>query len=68
MQRKLYEVTERMKIPVFTEEKVEELYGDILMAVKALKKEGKGYLFLTIGHVIVLERKIRGAETVAVHG
>ena len=40
---KLNEVTERLRIPVFEEEKVEELYGEILMVAKAPKKDGKGY-------------------------
>lgn len=38
---KLYEVTERLRSPVFEEEKVEELYGEILMSAKAPKKEEK---------------------------
>ena len=42
---KLYEVTERLKRPVFEEEKVEELYGEILMSAKVAKKEGKGYRY-----------------------
>ena len=39
---KLHEVTERLRKPVFEEEKVEELYGEILMSAKAPKKDGKG--------------------------
>ena len=57
---KLYEVTEKLKHPVFEEEKVEELYGEILMSAKVPKKEGKGYEYPVFGHVVGLEGKLRG--------
>lgn len=57
---KLYEVTERLRRPVFEEEKVEELYGAILMSEKAPKKDGKGYEYPAIGHVVGLNGKIQG--------
>lgn len=57
---KLYEVTERIKRPAFEEEKVEELYGEILMSAKAPKKDGKGYEYPVIGHMVGLEGTIRG--------
>ena len=57
---KLYEVTEMLKHPVFEEEKVEELYGEILMSAKAPKKDGKGYAYPALGHVGGLEGKFRG--------
>ncbi len=57
---KLYEVTERMKHPVFEEEQVEELYGEILMSAKAPQKEGKGYEYPVIGHMVGLEGAIVG--------
>ena len=57
---KLYEVTERLRKPAFEEEKVEELYGEILMSAKAPKKDGKGYQYPAIGHVVGLEGKIQG--------
>ena len=57
---KLNEVTERLRRPVFEEEKVEELYGEILMAAKAPKKDGKGYEYPAIGHVVGLDGKIQG--------
>ena len=57
---KLYEVTEKLKRPIFEEEKVEELYGEILMSAKAPKKDGKGYAYPAIGHVVGLEGKTRG--------
>lgn len=57
---KLYEVTERLRRPLFEEEKVEELYGDILMAGKVAKKEGKGYEYPKIGHVVGLDGPING--------
>lgn len=57
---KLYEVTEKLKRPIFEEEKAEELYGEILMAAKAPKKDGIGYEYPVIGHVVGLEGKVRG--------
>lgn len=57
---KLYEVTEKLKRPVFEEEKVEELYGEILMSAKVAKRDGKGYEYPCIGHVVGLEGKIQG--------
>ena len=57
---KLYEVTERLRRPLFEEEKVEELYGEILMAGKVAKKEGKGYEYPKIGHVVGLDGPING--------
>lgn len=57
---KLYEVTERLRRPVFEEEKVEELYGEILMSAKAPKKDGKGYEYPVIGHMVGLNGKIQG--------
>lgn len=57
---KLYEVTERLKRPIFEEEKVEEIYGEILMSAKTPKKDGKGYEYPVIGHMVGLEKTIRG--------
>lgn len=57
---KLYEVTERLKCPAFEEEKVEELYEEILMSAKTPKKDGKGYEYPVIGHMVGLEGTIRG--------
>lgn len=57
---KLYEVTEKLKRPVFEEEKVEKLYGEILLSAKAPKKDGKGYAYPVMGHLVGLEGSIRG--------
>ncbi len=66
---KLYEVTEKLKRPVFEEEKVEELYGEILMSAKAPKRDGKGYGYPAMGHMVGLEGKIQGGEKeTACHG
>lgn len=46
--------------PLFEEEKVEELYGEILMSAKVPKKDGKGYQYPSIGHVVGLDGKIQG--------
>lgn len=40
--------------------KVEELYGEILMSVKALRKDGKGYEYSKIGRIVGLEGKAHG--------
>lgn len=64
---KLYEVTERLRRPVFEEEKVEELYGEILMSAKAPKKDGKGYQYPAIGHVVGLDGKIQGERKRLLH-
>lgn len=57
---KLYEVTQRLKRPSFESETVEEVYGKILLSAKAPKKDGKGYEYPVIGHVVGLEGKVRG--------
>lgn len=57
---RLYEVTEKRKEAVFEEEQVEELYREILTSAKAPKKDGKGYEYPVIGHVVGLEGRIRG--------
>lgn len=57
---KLYEVTERFKHPVFEEEKAEEIWREILMSAKTPKKDGKGYEYPVIGHMVGLEGTIRG--------
>ena len=61
------EVTERLRRPIFEEEKVEELYGEILMSAKAPKKDGKGYQYLAIGHVVGLDGKIQGERKRLLH-
>ena len=45
---------------MFEEEKVEELYGEILMSAKAPRKDGKGYEYPSIGHLVGLDGKIQG--------
>lgn len=57
---KLYEVTQKLKRPVFEKEKVEELYEKILMSAKTPKKDGKGYEYPVQGHMVGLEGKIQG--------
>lgn len=49
---RLYEVTEKLKRPLFKEEQVEELYREILMSAKASKKDGKGYEYPVMGHLV----------------
>lgn len=57
---KLEEVTKKLVRPVFEEETVAELYGEILLSAKAPKKDGKGYEYPKIGHLAGLEGHIRG--------
>lgn len=57
---RLHEVTERLRRPLFEEEKVEELYGEILMAGRVAKKEGEGYEYPVTGYMVGLEGKIQG--------
>jgi len=57
---KLYEVTEQLRIPVFEEEKLEEIKGDILQAGQIRNKIGSGYAYPLMGHMVGLDAKIRG--------
>lgn len=57
---KLYEVTEKLHIPIFEEEKLEEIKGDILQAGQVKEKIGKGYRYPVIGRMLGLDTEIRG--------
>lgn len=57
---KLYEVTEKLRIPIFEEETVEEIKGDILQAAKIKEKIGRGYAYPVTGHVVGLDAETRG--------
>lgn len=57
---KLDEVTEKLTRPVFEEEKIKELYEEILLSAKAPKKDGKGYGYPVMGHLVGLDGNIRG--------
>lgn len=57
---KLYEVTQKLRKPVFEEEQIEELYGEILMSAKAPKKDRKGYAYPAMDHIVGLDGNIRG--------
>ena len=57
---KLYEITEQLRIPVFEEEKIEEIKGDILQAGRIKEKIGTGYAYPVRGHMVGLETRIRG--------
>lgn len=57
---KLDEITKKLERPVFAEEKVEALYEEILLSAKAPKRDGKGYEYPVLGHVVGLEGKLRG--------
>ena len=64
---KLYEVTERLKKPVLEQEKTELICEEILTAAKAPRKDGKGYEYPAIGHVVGLEGKIQGDRKWLLH-
>ena len=57
---KLYEVTEKMRRPVFKEEKALPLYENILMSAKVPKTDGNGYLYPVRGHLVGLEMPRHG--------
>lgn len=57
---KLEEVTQKMVRPMFEEETVAELYGEVLLSAKAPKKDGRGYQYPAIGHLVGLEGHLRG--------
>ena len=57
---KLYEVTEQLRIPIFEEEKFEEIKGDILQAAKIKERIGRGYAYPVKGHVACLDTETRG--------
>ena len=51
---------EKSYIPVFEEEKLEEIKGDILQTGQVKEKLGKGYRYSVIGHILELDTEIRG--------
>lgn len=57
---KLYEVTEKLSIPVFEEEIFKEIKGDILHAAKVKERVGRGYAYPVTGHVVELDAGTRG--------
>ena len=57
---KVYEVTEKRKHPAFKEEKVEEIYGEIVMSAKTPTRDGKGYTYPVLGHLVGLDGKVLG--------
>ena len=64
---KLYEVTERLKKPILEQEKTELICEEILTAAKAPRKDGKGYEYPAIGHVVGVEGKIQGDRKWLLH-
>jgi len=57
---KLYEVTEKLSIPVFEKEKLEEIKGDILQAGQIKERIGSGWGYPVIGHMPGLDSETRG--------
>ncbi len=52
---------------LFDEDSGEKMHGEILMAAKAPKKDGKGYEYPAIGHVVGLDGKIQGDRKWMLH-
>ena len=57
---RLYEVTERLRRPLFEKKKVEEITYRVLSARQVPEKTGKGYSYPVIGHLPILDRAITG--------
>ena len=57
---KLYEVTERLRLPVFERETVEEIKKEMLTAAQSAEKVGKGYEYPVKGHFPMLDAAITG--------
>lgn len=57
---KLKEVTERLKRPLFEEKTVEEIWDNILLSAKAPQKDGKGYRYPVMGHLVGSGMSTRG--------
>ena len=51
---------EKLHIPLFEEEKLEEIKGDILQAGQVKEKIGKAYRYPVIGRMLGLDTEIRG--------
>ena len=52
---KLYEVTGKLHIPIFGEEKLEEIKGNFFQADQAKENLGKGYRYSAIWHMLELD-------------
>lgn len=57
---KLYEVTEKLRIPVFEQEQLEEIKGDILQAGQIRERIGSGWEYPVIGRLAGLDSETRG--------
>ncbi len=57
---KLYEVTDRLCLPVFEEEKIEEIKNEMLTAAASVTKIGTGYEYPVRGHFPMLDAAIHG--------
>jgi len=57
---KLYEVTERLKKPLFEEEKAEEMIGEVLSAAQIPERVGHGYEYPWRGSAVSISDALRG--------
>ena len=57
---KRYEVTEKLRRPIFEEEEALPMYEEILTAAQVSKKEGKGYRYPVMGHLVGINMSTRG--------
>lgn len=57
---KLDEVTKKLQKPIFKEDTVVEIWDDILLSAKTPKKDGKGYAYPIMGHMVGLDMQTHG--------
>ena len=57
---RLYEVTGRLRKPLFEKKKVEEIQYNVLSARQSAEREGKGYRYPVMGHLSFLDRAVSG--------
>lgn len=57
---KLYEVTEKLRIPMFEEEILGEIEGEVLSAGRIREKVGRGYEYPVIGKLVIGSAAVSG--------
>ena len=57
---KLYEVTEKLRIPMFEEEILSEIEGEVLSAGRIKEKVGRGYEYPVIGKLVIGSAAVSG--------
>lgn len=57
---KIEEVTKKLQRPVLEEETVEDIWKEILSSAEVPKRNGKGYHYPVMGHMVALGMRMRG--------